>query len=598
MSSGCGDVLSLQDLQTAKKHQLFEAEVITGKQGGVATGADIDYATNQATGQTQKTLPATLRDAGFRPASFNFTTGGTLATTDADKVVYDPVSKAWYSWGGTLPKVIPAGTNPLLDPLWKPQTDPNLRDDLAATTGAGIVKTTDGRTVQAHFDALESVTGFNAVGRFLNVTTLRANTPSTARIVVFVASAYSSSATETHYGGGFFESFDNATLNLPDDGGIVIKPATGAIAWRRINYGELQMVYWGVKPDGNTATASANAAAITRAMNYARTYKAAIHAPVGIVYTTEALPIWTEVTIQGSGRAISRFIKTTNNAYTVAAGVSVDALCVCLPDVYNPSGFTMDTFCMRPRIRGISLERQNPTNANKAAYGIWGSKIAQCHFSDMLVLGGNYGFYAINVFLMVQEQVSYSGSIGSFAGVYVANTAGGTYIRTGTTCLFTQVGVGGYNYGFFLAGLDSSRLAQCDTEAIAKITGESTAVAYNWINPMNCSMANCYTEEVDGIMVRASTAATVSIINSLVIESLNITPDGKTFSQPTPLIYVDSAGLGALNVTIIGGDIRYTSIGAQNMVPSVCSGASAVVKMLGVTTNPWNATGGGVVTEL
>ena len=78
MSSGCGDVLSLADLQTAKKHQIFEAEVITGKSGGVATGADIDYATNQVTGQTQKTLPAVLRDAGFSPVSWDFSTGGTL----------------------------------------------------------------------------------------------------------------------------------------------------------------------------------------------------------------------------------------------------------------------------------------------------------------------------------------------------------------------------------------------------------------------------------------------------------------------------------------------------------------------------------------
>lgn len=133
MSSGCGDILSLQDLQTAKKHQLFEAEVITGKQGGTAAGANIDYATNQVTGQTQKTLPATLRDAGFTPASFTFTTGGTLAATDANKAVYDPVSLTWYIWGGTLPKVIPAATNPLLDQLWKPWTDPNLRTDMANT---------------------------------------------------------------------------------------------------------------------------------------------------------------------------------------------------------------------------------------------------------------------------------------------------------------------------------------------------------------------------------------------------------------------------------------------------------------------------------
>ncbi|EBW9146589.1 endorhamnosidase, partial [Salmonella enterica subsp. enterica serovar Enteritidis] len=117
MSSGCGDVLSLNDLQVAKKHQIFEAEVITGKQGGVAGGADIDYATNQVTGQTQKTLPAVLRDAGFSPASFNFTTGGTLGVNDADKAVLWPKEDGgdgnYYAWRGPLPKVIPAASTPL-----------------------------------------------------------------------------------------------------------------------------------------------------------------------------------------------------------------------------------------------------------------------------------------------------------------------------------------------------------------------------------------------------------------------------------------------------------------------------------------------------
>ncbi|MEG2376866.1 MAG: hypothetical protein RSC43_00760 [Clostridia bacterium] len=139
MSSGCGDVLTLEDLKTAKKHQTFEAEVITGKQGGVAAGADIDFTTNPVTGQTQKTLPAILRDAGFFPASFDFATGGTLTTNDRDKVVYDPASKTWYSWGGALPKVIPAGFNPVGATDWRPQTDPNLRGELASPTGYTLV---------------------------------------------------------------------------------------------------------------------------------------------------------------------------------------------------------------------------------------------------------------------------------------------------------------------------------------------------------------------------------------------------------------------------------------------------------------------------
>ena len=134
MSSGCGDVLSLADLQTAKKHQIFEAEVITGKSGGVAAGADIDYATNAATGQVQKTLPAVLRDAGFSPVSWDFSTGGTLTVNDRDKVVYDPVSKTWYSYTGALPVTVPAGFNPVGNASWKPQTDPELRSDLSNTS--------------------------------------------------------------------------------------------------------------------------------------------------------------------------------------------------------------------------------------------------------------------------------------------------------------------------------------------------------------------------------------------------------------------------------------------------------------------------------
>jgi len=172
MSSGCGDVLSLADLQTAKKHQIFEAEVITGKSGGVASGADIDYATNQVTGQTQKTLPAVLRDSGFSPVSWDFSTGGTLTVNDRDKVVYDPVSKTWYSYTGSLPVIVPAGFNPVGNADWGPQTDPDLREDLASTSDAllgdnliGVKIVADGavgRTAHEKFQEAISITDFGA----------------------------------------------------------------------------------------------------------------------------------------------------------------------------------------------------------------------------------------------------------------------------------------------------------------------------------------------------------------------------------------------------------------------------------------------------
>lgn len=144
----CGDVLSLEDLQTAKKHQTFEAEVITGKAGGVAGGAPIDYATNQVTGQTQKTLPAVLRDAGFRPAPFTFATGGTLAVGDSDMAVLWPVSGGgdgqYYIWKGAYPKTIPAASSPastggVSASGWMPLGDVTLRNDLASGAGGELV---------------------------------------------------------------------------------------------------------------------------------------------------------------------------------------------------------------------------------------------------------------------------------------------------------------------------------------------------------------------------------------------------------------------------------------------------------------------------
>ncbi len=148
MATGCGDVLSLEDLKTAKLHQLFEAEVITGRQGGVPTGAEIEYATNQVTGQSQKTLPAILRDLGYIPASFDFATGGTLSATDRNKAVLWPLSAGgdgdYYYWEGALPKIIPAGSTPagsggVADGAWRPVGDIKLRNDLTSPTGPAFV---------------------------------------------------------------------------------------------------------------------------------------------------------------------------------------------------------------------------------------------------------------------------------------------------------------------------------------------------------------------------------------------------------------------------------------------------------------------------
>lgn len=469
--------------------------------------------------------------------------------------------------------------------------------ELAKPTGAGKIGY-DGITVEDALDDLHSQTGFDKVGRVLNLAALRQIVPSSEGQIVYVASAASATATEKHYGGGHFQSFDNSTSQIADDGGIVIVPATGTLAWQRINFTDVELVFWGVKPD----TGLDFSAQILKAMTYVRKKKCKIKFPIGVVTSNDALPIWSESSIEGHGRAASKFIKLTNNGWNVSAGVSIDAICVCLPDVYDRYGGSMDTFCVRPRISGISLERVSTTSVNKPAYGIWGSKLAGANFSDMLVLGGNIGFYANIVFLMIQEQVSYSGVPGSYAGVYIENadSTNTRILSAGTTCYFKQVGVGGYGFGFYLAKINSTRLVQCDAEALSRATGETECAAYLWRNPENCTMDNCYTESVDGAMIKVSNVNDISIANNLVISGMNISgPNpGESFSQPTRLITIDSNSAGTLKVTFIGGDLRFATPGFTNMLPNLASGSNCEVKLLGSSINSWDTAGGATVAQL
>ena len=80
-----------------------------------------------------------LMNSTFETSSFDFTTGGTLYTTDRNKAVYNPADNNWYSWAGALPHVVVAGTDPTADSNWIHRTDEILREDLASSeAGLGV----------------------------------------------------------------------------------------------------------------------------------------------------------------------------------------------------------------------------------------------------------------------------------------------------------------------------------------------------------------------------------------------------------------------------------------------------------------------------
>lgn len=267
--AGCGDVLSLEDLQTAKKHQIFEAEVITGKVGGLAAGAGIDYASNQVTGQVQATLPKILRDIGFKPGMGDFATGFTVQPGQRDYAWYDPVSLNWYSYLGVIPPtgyVVSSGTNPVGNADWKPVTDIMLREVLASNDGSSLV------------------------GWCPDIATLRTIEP-TADGQHITLDRHTASI--PHGGGQFTALMDGTTYT--DDKGVIIKTVGGAV-WLRLDADVLSPLMFGCAGDANWSGVITGVTDDTLAMRAAISAAASLGRPLrggGEVYgITSTLPMF------------------------------------------------------------------------------------------------------------------------------------------------------------------------------------------------------------------------------------------------------------------------------------------------------------------
>lgn len=133
------DVIYPIDLEVAKKHDTFHSEVITGKAGGVAGGADIETATNAVTGQVQMTLPETLnRISPYYFGDFPDVGDPSVTLTNATQCLVWQIADGGdghhYAWDGVFPKLVAAGSTPT--PLgaggWVDRSDVNLRAELQA----------------------------------------------------------------------------------------------------------------------------------------------------------------------------------------------------------------------------------------------------------------------------------------------------------------------------------------------------------------------------------------------------------------------------------------------------------------------------------
>lgn len=92
---------------------------------GEATASDSVPTLDQTETLLSSAISQVIPGISFTYAGFTFVSGGTL--TSPAQVVYDPATSSFWSWAGSFPEVVAAGSDPLSDPQWINQTENSYR---------------------------------------------------------------------------------------------------------------------------------------------------------------------------------------------------------------------------------------------------------------------------------------------------------------------------------------------------------------------------------------------------------------------------------------------------------------------------------------
>ncbi|EIZ2434199.1 hypothetical protein CWR40_004277 [Cronobacter sakazakii] len=511
----------------------------------------------------------------------SFEDGNTL--TLPNQVLRIEATGEYYRWDGAFPKTVPANSTPettggIGAGKWLSVGDATLREDLATGQQAALIGYEDG-TVKSALDEFSAKTGFNAVGRFLNLSELRAQAPSSAGQIVYVASAASATATEKHYGGGHFQSFDNSTSPIADDGGIVIVPTTGTLAWRRMVEGDVWVEFFGAKPiDGFD-----NASAIAKAMSYGYDHSTPIHFGAGKYLTSETLAVKSWSGLIGQGQNKTKIAKTTNNEFHIIDGVAVDALVALLPENFVVDGFNSDNYASGIEFVGVTLMREGITGRENQPYcGIYAPYLASSLLRDLRVECGYYGFIGEDCFSNIFERCGFLGlAVGQLTGFSLSRYRNGIYHTSGTSNLLDQVGVVNYQIAFQIDAQNYSTLNCCTADNIIPMTGtsENTAISYFLHNPNGISMNGCGCEGVKGERLRVIQDKNSTIDGTISISGcqLQAVPANPVIS--TPIFRLENQGTNSfgLYVTITSTNLRRDSGTTPNLTKGYVYGGTGAV---------------------
>lgn len=531
----------------------------------------------------------------------SFTTGATVS--NPNEVLFNEPNNEYYKWTGSFsggPKVVPANSTPestggIGAGKWLSVGDSTLRAELAEPDGSGMVGHGD-KTVDDALTELEKTQGkdgFNSIGRFLNLAELRAFPPSAVGDVVFVASAASSSATEIHHGGGYFQSV--AKGSLVDDGGVVIVPTTGTLAWKRIvNDGIYSIDMFGAKPDGLTDSGDA----LIKAMTYARLNKVVMNASPGKYLTHTGIPIWKKSGLKGGGIGVTTIARTTNDTYHVTTGKDIDAYVLFLGDNMDVDDYTAD--CENAYLSGITFIRDGLTGrANNTNYGLWMPKLNVSIIDNVRLECPYIGIWGEDVwFNKIHAQILGLG-VKQFYGVFIAKIRSGSYLMSGTSNDL-MIGVTNYQIGHFYAGQQYTTMTSCTCDNCEPMTdlGETDAIAYQFINPVGITMNSCGSEGVAGSRLSVAMTSDALYDSTIVVNTYQGMIEQRNPSVSTPIYRVQSSHT-TKNLSVIFNACNIKKDGTlTNQTVGFVGGANTYLNNIGSVIDSPTVSGGAVFKSL
>ncbi|WP_233600021.1 glycosyl hydrolase family 28-related protein, partial [Citrobacter freundii] len=461
--------------------------------------------------------------------------------------------------------------------------------------GSGMVGHGD-KTVDDALTELEKTQGkdgFNAIGRFLNLAELRAFPPSSVGDVVFVASSASSSATEIHYGGGYFQSV--AKGSLVDDGGVVIVPTTGTLAWKRIvNDGIYSIDMFGAKPDGLTDSGDA----LIKAMTYARLNKVVMNASPGKYLTHTGIPIWKKSGLKGGGIGVTTIARTTNDTYHVTTGKDIDAYVLFLGDNMDVDDYTAD--CENAYLSGITFIRDGLTGrANNTNYGLWMPKLNVSTIDNVRLECPYIGIWGEDVwFNKIHAQILGLG-VKQFYGVFIAKIRSGSYLMSGTSNDL-MIGVTNYQIGHFYAGQQYTTMTSCTCDNCEPMTdlGETDAAAYQFINPVGITMNSCGSEGVAGSRLSVAMTSDALYDSTIVVNTYQGMIEQRNPSVSTPIYRIQSSHT-TKNLSVIFNACNIKKDGTlTNQTVGFVGGVNTYLNNIGSVIDSPTVSGGAVFKSL